>query len=140
MTAAGIDRKAAIDVDGAARDERAALALGAEAEVFDLDQHGDREAVVELGDVDVVRSEPGPLEEPFGDDPGGQRRDVVAHEDGKLDARLRVGDAALGDGPDEYGRPAAITGPFGAGHDHRTGPVRLQAKVKQAQRAGDHPG
>ena len=49
----------ATHVDRAARRERAALALGAEAVVLELQEHGDGEAVVELGDVDVVGSEAG---------------------------------------------------------------------------------
>ena len=49
----------AAEVDLAAGDERPALALRAEPPVLELQQHGDREAVVHLGDVDVVRAEAG---------------------------------------------------------------------------------
>ena len=54
--------------------EGAPFALGAEAEVLELQQHGDREAVVELGDVDVGRSEAGPPVQRVGGRLGGQRR------------------------------------------------------------------
>ena len=46
-------RQRAAEADRAALDEAPALALRAEAEVLELDDHGDGEAVVELGDVDV---------------------------------------------------------------------------------------
>ena len=90
VAAAGVDRQAAAELDGAARRERAALALGAEPEVLELQQDGDREAVVELGDVDVGRAEPGPPVQRVGRRLGRQRRDVVAQHDRELDARLRV--------------------------------------------------
>ena len=80
----------AAELDGPARHERAALAFGAEAEVLELQQHGDREAVVDLGDVDVGRAEPGPPVQRVGRRLGRQRRDVVAQHDRELDARLRV--------------------------------------------------
>ena len=46
-------RQLAAEADAPALDEAPALALRAEAEVLQLRDHGDGEAVVELGDVDV---------------------------------------------------------------------------------------
>src|SRR6185503_17509473 len=48
-------RERAARADPAAFDEAAAFALGAKAEVLELDDHGDGEAIVELGDVDLLR-------------------------------------------------------------------------------------
>src|SRR6266446_2542776 len=45
----------------ACRDERAGLALLAEAQLLVRDQLGDRETVVDLGDVDVPRADAGHL-------------------------------------------------------------------------------
>ncbi len=60
VPAAGVDRHAAGRARSPAGGEGAALALGAEAVVLELQEHGDREAVVELGDVDVGGTEAGP--------------------------------------------------------------------------------
>ena len=89
VAAAGVDRQAAAELDGPARHERPALALGAEPVVLELQQDGDREAVVELGDVDVRRPEAGPPVQRVGRRLGRQRRDVVAQHDRELDAGLR---------------------------------------------------
>ena len=53
QAAVRIDRQFAAELDASAFDEAAAFALGAKAEVFELDDHDRREAVVKLGDVDV---------------------------------------------------------------------------------------
>ena len=55
--------------------ERAALALGAEAEIFEVQQRGDRERVVAHQQVDVVGGDAGLLERGrAGDRAGGRRR------------------------------------------------------------------
>ena len=93
-------------------DERAALALGAEAVVLELQQHGDREAVVELGDVDVRRPEPGPAVQRLG------RR--LAPAASVMSSRSTTGNwmpgcgsasAPCGDGADQRRRVRARPGP-----------------------------
>ena len=125
VAAAGIDGQAAVEIEGAAGRDGAALALGAKAEILELQQHGNREAIVELRDVDLGRSETGPGIKAVRHRPGRQGGDVLAHEDWKLDARLRVGQAALGHGPDEDGRLAVVLGSLGSGDEHGAGAVGL---------------
>ena len=60
--AVGRHRDAAAGTDVAVLDERAALAFAAEAERFELADDLERERVVELGDIDVVGTEPGERE------------------------------------------------------------------------------
>src|ERR1700677_5037018 len=50
-----VDRQPAARAELSSRGELAALALAAEAEVFQREQDGDREAVVKLGAVDLGR-------------------------------------------------------------------------------------
>src|SRR4051812_37422962 len=60
--AVGVERQLADAGDQVAvGDERAALALLAETEVFELHQHGNGEAVVDRGVLDVRRLDPGHL-------------------------------------------------------------------------------
>src|SRR5437763_14145752 len=54
-----VDRQPAAGRDTPARYERSALALRAEAEIFEKQYRVDRERVVELDDIDVLRGEPG---------------------------------------------------------------------------------
>ena len=140
VAAAGVDRDAATEVDLAAGDERSALALGAEPPVLELHEDGDREAVVHLGDVDVLRAEPGSGVERLGHRLRRQLGDAVTHQHRELDAGLRVRDAVLGDGPDEHRFLAQVSGPIGARDDDRARAVGLEAEVVEPQRSGDHPG
>src|SRR3984957_11411005 len=55
QAAVRIDRQFAAKLDASVFDEAAAFALGAEAEVFELDDDDRREAIVKLGDVDIFR-------------------------------------------------------------------------------------
>jgi hypothetical protein len=139
VSAAGVDRQAAAGLDRPAGHERTALALGAEAVVLDLQQDGDREAVVQLGDVDVGGPEAGAAVQRLGDGLGRQRGDVVAQHDGELDPRLRVDQRARGRGADEHRWVRRVTSAFGAGDDDGGGAVGLQAEVVEPQRAGDPP-
>src|SRR5690242_5142032 len=50
-----IDRKFTAEFDASALDEAAALALGTEAQILELDYHDRSEAIVKLGDVDIMR-------------------------------------------------------------------------------------
>ena len=59
QAAVRVDRQLAAEPDGAALDEGAALALLAEAEILQLAHHDVGEAIVDLGDVDVVRRDAG---------------------------------------------------------------------------------
>src|SRR5437660_113826 len=54
-----VDRQAATGRDTPARYERSALALRAEAEIFEEQHRVDRERVIKLDDIDVLRPEPG---------------------------------------------------------------------------------
>ena len=60
--AVGVRRQRAADAQLAVLDERAALALAAEPERLEREQHHRRERVVDLADVDVVGRDAGPLE------------------------------------------------------------------------------
>src|SRR6185436_14940396 len=85
------DREPAARPDRAALDEGAALALAAEPEVLDLAEDGEGEAIVDLGDIDVSRSDPGHRERARRRLGEAQRREVRTLRD---DAR-RIG-MALG--------------------------------------------
>ena len=54
-----VDREPAAQRNRSALDEGAPLALPAEPEVLDLAEDGEGEAIVDLGDVDVGRPDPG---------------------------------------------------------------------------------
>src|ERR1700719_62437 len=58
QAAVRIDRQLTAKLDTPALDEAPALALGAKPEVFQLDNHDWREAIVKLRDVDIPRPEP----------------------------------------------------------------------------------
>src|SRR5206468_10196909 len=58
MAARGVVRPFASELDDAARDVRAALALLAEAVLLELEHGGEGEGVIGAGDVDVVRRDP----------------------------------------------------------------------------------
>ena len=102
MPAAGVDRDRATDVDRAARHERAAFALGAEPPVLDLEQHGDAEAVVELGHIDVGRAEAGAAVQHVGHRRRGQRRDRRPGQHRIHHPRLRTRRRGLRHGADEH--------------------------------------
>src|SRR5437868_6162342 len=59
MAAAGIVGPSAAELDGAARDVIAALALLAEAVILELQHRREGEGVIRAGDVDIFRPDPG---------------------------------------------------------------------------------
>ena len=63
----GVDRQCPIQVQGTTGGEGAAFAALAEAIVFELHEHGDGEAVVELRNVDVLWAHSGETVEPIGE-------------------------------------------------------------------------
>src|SRR6266851_3864255 len=69
--AKGVERQVAVELDAAVLDEVERLALLAETVGFEAVDHRSREAVVDLGDVDVLRGEAGAL-------PGQFRRAAAA--------------------------------------------------------------
>ena len=64
--AIGVDRQAAAGRDAAAGDKAAAFALRAEAEILEEEDRVDREGVVELDDIDVLRGRARPSHRPRG--------------------------------------------------------------------------
>ena len=62
QTAVGGDRQFAAEADASVLDEMSALAFFAEAEVFEFDDEGDGETIVNLRDVDVGRRKTGGAE------------------------------------------------------------------------------
>ena len=119
--------------DAAVHDERPALAFLAEAQKLELVDHREGEAVVDLGDVDVL---------------GPDARHVVG-------ARCRLGEAelqqvgALGDRGRRFGmalghahhrdqRLLEVARAVGGADDDGGAAVALQAAVEQPERIGDH--
>ena len=115
---------------GPAVDERARLAGTAEAQRLQPPHHLDGEAVVELRDVDVGRSEIGAVPHRRG---GGVPD--PAHVLPLLPRRPAVDDAAHR--LDAYRRPQVGRG-LGGGHDDRGGAVDGHVAVEQADRRRDH--
>ena len=132
-SAMGVDRQLAAEADAAVHDERPALALLAEAQQFELVDHGEGEAVVDFGHVDV---------------PGADACHVVGARGGLREAKLQevgaLGDRgrrfgmALGHAHDGDQRLPEVACAVGPAHDHRRAAVALQAAVEQAERVGDH--
>src|SRR6185295_17983610 len=59
LTAAGVDGQRAAGARVSGGDERAGFSLAAEAVVLERNEHGERVAIVELGDLDVFGADPG---------------------------------------------------------------------------------
>ena len=130
----GVHRQFAAEADTPALDERPALALRAEAQVFDLRDHHASEAVVNLGDVDILVLHAGHIK--------GARRGLcqaqlqhigpLGNRAGRVRVALRHADDA--------DRRARVLGVVPAAHHHRGRPVAFQAAVEQAVGVGDHAG
>ena len=118
-----------------ALDERAALALRAEAEVLEREQHGDRERVVELQHVDVVEGHPGPLERQR----AGLRRGRRRSDRPDCDDVQRGGSACAPRRARSTGALRQVTGPLLGRDDARAAAVGDDAAVEHVQRVGDHP-
>ena len=58
QAAVSVDRQFAAKLDTSALDETPAFALGAKAEVLELDDHDRGKTVVELGDIDILGLQP----------------------------------------------------------------------------------
>src|SRR5258706_15692587 len=112
-------------------DELAALALLAEAEVFDLHQYRDGEAVIDRGIFDVLWRDAGLLERPrAGPDPGGISEIEILAAARSLH-RFAVPDQA-------HQRLFQAFGDFRLGHDQRAAAVTYDAAVEPMQRIGNH--
>ncbi len=70
QAAAGVDREPAVDVGFAAFDRLGVLALFEQPQALDAEHLGDAEAVVDLGEVDLVGPDSGPLVGVLGGCPG----------------------------------------------------------------------
>ena len=120
-------------------DERAALALRAEAERLERQQHGDRERVVDLRDVDVVGVSAGALERPRAGVHGGRLRERphLVHRQlaeglapaEQVDALLRE---LLGLALRDHHEGAA-----GVGHDAAVEPVQRRRDHRRGEHVGD---
>src|SRR6185369_16458684 len=134
--AARIDRHVTADRGPSLLDEPSALALRAEAEVLDVGYLGPRKAVVDLGEVDVARCDPGHCVRLARRGLGGAEAEVVEggievrpagrdgetrplHEDGRLLEALREIGAADDRRRGAVGRRAAVEEPEGPRDDRR---------------------
>ena len=63
--AKGVERQFAVELDPPVLDEIQCLALAAETIGFEAVDHRGREAVIDLGDVDILRAEAGSLPVPL---------------------------------------------------------------------------
>jgi len=108
----------------------AARALGTEAEVFELDDHGDGEAVVDRGVFDVGRRHAGFGE---GDRPGagGARRGEIEAAASQVFDRFAGAD-------DFHQRPLELFGDLRPHDDQRAAAVADDAAIESVQRVGDH--
>ena len=133
LAAVGVERQLALAGDAvAALDERAALALAAEAERLEPRHGEEAEAVVELGDVDVAGLEVGALPEVGAGVAGGHRRGVV-----ELVPR-RPAPERRADRLEASDRVVDVGGVLGGRHDHGGGAVDRRVAVEEAERRGDH--
>ena len=121
----GVDGQLATELDTAALDERAALAARTEARLLELLQDLEREAVVDLGEVDVARREPGLGERLGCSDAEAGHEDVLAV--GDLIGRIGL---AGGDTEDRHGLAGEVARTLGGGDDDRSRTVGLQAAVE----------
>ena len=131
LTAAGVRGQRASATERARRRERAAFTLRAEAVVLERDDHGEREAVVDLGDVDVV-----------GTDPRHRERSLARlHRAGgqtPLAPTLHhVPGMALAPAPDVRRRLLEVAGALAGRDHHRDTAVRHEATVEEPERLGD---
>ena len=113
----------------------AAAALG-EPEPLEAHQHRAREAVVDLGEVDVGRREPGRAPEVVGEQPGVVPREVVPEE---RVAHVEAGAAAghVRGALQHCGRMGEVTGRVERGDDHRARAVDLDRAVGHPEGFGD---
>ena len=132
QAAVRIDRQFAAKLNASALDEAPALALGAKAEVFELDDDDRSKAIVKLGHVDVFGSESRHRE--------GARAGLLrgrGREAQRLtDVLVRMAFA----GTEEIDRLGLeIARALGRGHDYRGAAVAHQRAIEQMQGIGDHP-
>ena len=129
----GVDGQASAGAQGPGRGESAAFALGAKAQVFELDQHRWRETVVELGEVHVLGSQ-------AGHGIGALAR-LFRRGSGQIVRRADVLVAmSLADAEQVDRAPGQVAGALGAGHDHGRAAIGDQRAIEQAQGIGDGPG
>ena len=132
--AMGVDRQLAAQPDAAVHHERPALALLAEAQDLELAHHGEGEAVVDLGDVDVLRPDAGHREAALGaafTRPKSRRSGrcaIDAGDSGWPSATPMIGDQRL----------LQVARAVGGADDDGGAAVALQAAVEQPERIGDH--
>src|SRR6266851_811030 len=127
-----IDRKFTAEFDASAFDEAAALSLGTEAKVLELDYHDRREAIIKLGDVDIARPNSRHRVGAFACFFGGRR----GQADGLADVLVPM---ALS-GAEQINRLLLeVAGALGGGHNDCSAAVAYQGAIEQMERVTDHP-
>src|SRR5229473_3086447 len=127
-----IDRKFTAEFDASAFDEAAALSLGTEAEILELDYHDRGEAIVKLGDVDIVRPNSRHRVGAFARFFGGRRRQA----DGLADVLVRM---ALARAEQINRFLLEVAGALGGGHNDCRAAVTHERAIEQMERVADHP-
>ena len=119
--------------DASAADERAAFALLAEAEIFQEQDGVDRERIVELDSIDVLRAEPGHLVGGLSGGEGAGHRQIRHARNvgvgGRLAAAQHIG-----------GRLLERLGALGRCDDDRAAAVGDETAVAHRERIAHHPG
>ena len=119
----------------AAFDKLARLAHPAEAERFQLQHHDVRKAVVNLGEVHILGRHAGHAE-----GVRGGKAEADLEEIGAIrDVVRRVG-VSFRDPHDVDGVVLQVERPLRRGHHHRTGAVRFQTAIKDAEGRRHHGG
>jgi hypothetical protein len=129
----GVRRQRPVEPQPPALHERAALALRAEAEVFEREQHRDRERVVHLQHVDVRRRQAGAGERERAALRRGRHREVGHRRDVHV-VRHRVRGTE-----DVHRRSREVGGALGGGEDAGRAAVGDHAAVEDVERVGDQP-
>jgi hypothetical protein len=133
-TAARVDRDVTAEGGAPFVNELAALALGAEAEVFDVGELGPGEAVVHLGEVDVLRRDAGHRVCLPGRLLGGAEAEVV---EGRVEVRAPGGDRQS-EALHQHRPIGEAVRQVGPADDRGGGAVGGRAAVEETERRGDH--
>src|SRR5713101_6729602 len=132
QAAVRIDRKFTAEFDASAFDEAAALSLGTEAEILELDYHDRGEAIVKLGYVDIARPNSRHRVGAFACFFGGRR----GQADGLADVLVRM---ALARAEQINRSLLEVAGALGGGHEDCRAAVAHQRTIEQMERVADHP-
>ena len=133
LAAAGVVGPLGAETGDAAADVVAALALGAEPEVFQREHAGEGKGIVGAGDIDVLRPEAGVAPEDLARVAAGPRGDGA-----ELIGHIGPRRTAPADHPEDTGgRMPVVVGAIGAGDDEGGGVVGFHAAIEQMHRLHD---